>query len=236
LQKLNLGTGAIGRKVDEQYEVAGVLKDFNFASLQHKIDALGVFVTTDTDTTAMWAKNGGCLYAKLHAEASTAAVIQQLKEIFDSFDNTYPFDYYFLDEVYDAQYKAEERLLKIVQVFTVLTVLIACLGLFGLSAFVIVQRTKEIGIRKVLGASLAQIVALLSRDFMKLVALAIVIASPLAWYVMEKWLQGFAYRIPVTVEVFLYTACAVIFIALLTILFQALKAATANPVKNLCTE
>ena len=141
-----------------------------------------------------------------------------------------------MDEAFDAQYKAEDRLLKIINVFTAFTIFIACLGLFGLSAFVIVQRTKEIGIRKVMGASVPNIVALLSKDFLKLVGIAILIASPVAWYVMNQWLQHFAYRTSVPAQVFVITSFAVAFIAVFTISFQAIKAAITNPVKSLRTE
>lgn len=236
VEKLNLGNNVSTQKVDDQFEVAGVLKDFHYASLQHKIDALCVFVTTDTDTAALWAKNGGCLFGKINPHVQTATIIQQLKTIHESYDNEAPFEYFFMDESFDAQYKGEERLLKIVTVFTAISIFIACLGLFGLSAFVIVQRTKEIGIRKVMGASIPDIVVLLSKDFMKLVAVAIVIAFPVGWYVMEQWLQNFAYRTTISVTVFVITALIAVLIALFTISIQAIKAALTNPVNNLRTE
>jgi putative ABC transport system permease protein len=236
IEKLALGNDALAQKIDDQYEVAGVLKDFHFASLQHKIDALAVFVTTDTDTAALWAKNGGCLFGKINSQAHTAAVIEGLKKIYETYDAECPFDYSFMDAAFDAQYKAEDRLLKIINVFTGFTILIACFGLFGLSAFVIVQRTKEIGIRKVMGASVPDIVALLSTDFLKLVGIAIVIASPVAWYVMEQWLQHFAYRTAIPMQIFVVTAIAVALITVFTVAFQAIKAAIANPVKSLRTE
>jgi putative ABC transport system permease protein len=115
-------------------------------------------------------------------------------------------------------------------------ILISCLGLFGLATFSAEQRTKEIGVRKVLGASVSSIVALLSKDFLKLVALSVVIASPIAWFVMNKWLQGFAYRLPISWTVFVITAAVALLIAFVTIGFQAIKAAVANPVKSLRTE
>ena len=124
----------------------------------------------------------------------------------------------------------------IVGYFTCIAILISCLGLFGLATFSAEQRTKEIGVRKVLGASVTSIVALLSKDFLKLVGIAVLIASPLAWYVMNKWLQDFAYRVNINWAVFVITTLAAMFIALFTISFQAIRAAIANPVQSLRTE
>jgi putative ABC transport system permease protein len=147
-----------------------------------------------------------------------------------------PFEFSFLDLDFQKNYEAESRQAGLIQSFTVIAIIISCLGLFGLATFSAEQRTKEIGIRKVMGASVTSIVTLLSKDFLKLVAIAIVIACPLAWYIMDKWLQNFAYRAPVSLMVFLVTAFIAVFIALFTISFQAVKAALANPVKNLRTE
>ena len=133
-------------------------------------------------------------------------------------------------------YRNEQRVGKIALSFSFLTILIACLGLFGLATFVAEQRTKEIGIRKVLGASVKGIVQLLSKDFIKLVLIAFVIATPVAWYAMNKWLQDFAYRINISWWMFAVAGLLVIFITLLTISFQSIKAAIANPVKSLRTE
>lgn len=133
-------------------------------------------------------------------------------------------------------YKAENRLSSIVGYFTFIAILISCLGLFGLATFSAEQRTKEIGVRKVLGASVSSIIGLLSKDFLKLVIIAVVIASPIAWFVMNKWLQDFAYRLPISWTVFAITAAGALLIAFLTIGSQAVKAAVANPVKSLRTE
>jgi putative ABC transport system permease protein len=236
VEKLNLGPNPINKKVDDQIEVAGVLKAFNYASLQNKIDALCLFVTKDADTASLWAKNGGCVFAKINPHTNIPSVIQQFKAIYEKFDNEKPFEYYFMDDAFDAMYKAENRLSKIFTAFTSFTLLIACLGLFGLATFMAVQRTKEIGIRKVLGASVGQVTSLLSKDFLKLVLIAFVIASPIAWWAIDKWLQNFAYRTPINWWVFALSGLAVLVVALLTVSFQAIKAAVANPVKSLRTE
>jgi putative ABC transport system permease protein len=133
-------------------------------------------------------------------------------------------------------YKDEQRIGKIVLIFSVLAILIACLGLFGLSTFIAEQRTKEIGIRKVLGATVTNITILISKDFIKLVVIAVVIASPLAWWAMNNWLQGFAYRVQIGWMVFAITIVAAVFIALATVSWQAVRAALANPVDSLRSE
>jgi putative ABC transport system permease protein len=146
------------------------------------------------------------------------------------------FDYSFLDEDLNEQYQSEERLGKLVRNFAGLAVLISCLGLYGLILFTTQQKVKEIGIRKVLGASVGSIVTLLSKDFLKLVGIALVIAVPLAWYAMDKWLQDFTYRITVQWWIFAIAGMLALLIALLTISFQSIKAALANPVKSLRSE
>ena len=233
--KLGLGPHPVNQKVD-QFEVAGVLKDFNWSSLQHKIDGLLLSVTSDDDSTALWANKGGCLFAKIGAGTNIPTLIERVKKIQGKYDAENPFEYYFMDDAFNALYKAEERLAKILTSFTVLAIVIACLGLFGLITFMAMQRTKEIGIRKTLGASVQNIVKLLSADFIVLVVLAVAIASPLAWYFMNKWLQDFAYRVNISWWIFLMSGVMAVGIALLTISAQSLKAATANPVKSLRTE
>ena len=147
-----------------------------------------------------------------------------------------PFEYHFLDEDYESLYKAEQRIAGIFSTFSTLAILLACLGLFGLTAFAVVQRTKEIGIRKILGANIPSIISLLSKDFLLLIMIAIVVASPLAWYAASTWLQDFVYRIKIEWWVFVLAGVVALGIALLTISFQAVKAALANPVKSLRTE
>ena len=147
-----------------------------------------------------------------------------------------PFEYSFLDDDFAKTFSAENRLSSIVGYFTIVAILISCLGLFGLATFSAEQRTKEIGIRKILGASIPDIIGLLSKDFLKLVAVAIILASPIAWYVMSKWLQDFAYRVDLGFWMFLIAAFMALIIAFLTIGVQALRAANGNPVENLRTE
>jgi putative ABC transport system permease protein len=147
-----------------------------------------------------------------------------------------PLDYYFLDESIDKLYRSEKNFKDLFFYFTIIALIIACLGLFALAAFTAEQRKKEIGIRKVLGASIGNVVTMLSKDFLKLVGIAAIIAFPVAWFIMNKWLQDFTYRITISWWVFVIGGMAAIIIALLTVSFQAVKAAISNPVKSLRTE
>lgn len=237
VEKLDLTAPVTGERIpmaNKQYEVAGVLKDFNYETLHNKIGALALFITKDTATE--WGQMGGCFFAKIKTNVNMPSVIKQIKSIYEKYGNEKPFEYYFMDDAFDAQYKAEDRLSKIFGAFTAFTLFIACLGLFGLATFTAEQRTKEIGIRKVLGASVAGIVSMLSKDFIKLISISFVIASPIAWWVMSQWLQNFAYRIQISGWIFLAAGFFVVFIALLAVSFRAIKAAIANPVKSLRTE
>jgi putative ABC transport system permease protein len=153
-----------------------------------------------------------------------------------SFAPDIPFDYSFMDEEFDALYRSEHRMGTVFSVFTCLSIFVACLGLLGLSVFTAERRKKEISVRKVLGASVQGIVQMLSKDFIKLVTIAFVLASPLAWWAMNNWLQSFAYRINISWWVFALAGFGAVFIALITVSFQAIKAALANPVKSLRTE
>jgi putative ABC transport system permease protein len=236
VEKFGLGPNPVNKSVDKAFIVAGVLMDFNYQSLQSKIGALVLSFNKDDDSAGMWANGGGCFFAKIKPQTNTASLLQQMKSIYARYDNDKPFEYYFMDDTFDAMYKAEDRLSKIFTLFTAFTLVIACLGLFGLSTFMAVQRTKEIGIRKVLGATVTNITVLLSKDFIKLVIIAVVLASPVAWWAMNNWLQGFAYRINIGWWVFAATASASVFIALATISYQAVRSALANPVKSLRSE
>ena len=160
----------------------------------------------------------------------------QVEKTWRKFLPDVPYEYTFLDENFARLYKEEQRQRSIFTTFAGLAIFIACLGLFGLSAFAISQRVKEIGIRKVLGANVPTIVTLLSKDFLKLVGFAALIAFPVAWWAMDSWLRDFAYRIAVPWWIFIAAAMLAALIALLTISFQAIKAAVANPVKSLRTE
>lgn len=236
VEKLNLGPQPVNQKLDNQFEVDGVLKDFNYMSLQNKIEPLCLFIVKDSDTSARWSQQGGFLYARLMANANIASLIDQLKRIYEKYDREKPFEVRFMDEAFDAQYKAEDRLSKILGTFTAFATLIALLGLFGLATFIAVQRTKEIGVRKVLGASVQNIALLLSKDFIRLVIAAIVIASPIAWWAVNVWLQNFAYRVTIEWWMFAVPGLFVVVIALLTVSYQAVKAAITNPAKSLRTE
>ena len=213
-----------GKGEDARY-VIGVIKDFNFESLHKPVDALLINYTMD----------GNRLSLKIDGRHADEA-INHLKKTWHSAVQDIPLEYAFVDESIAKQYGNEERMQGIFYGFAVLSLLIACLGLFGLSIFVVERKVKEIGIRKVLGASVPGIVRLLSSDFLKLVLLAAIIASPLAWYFMHQWLQDFAYRISISWWIFVAAGMTALLIALITISFKAIKAAIANPVKSLRTE
>ena len=236
LEKLNLGADPLNQMIDDQYTVAGVLKDFNYYSLQDKIESLGLIMTSDKDTAAGWSKRGGCLFAKINPNTNLPGLLSKMKSVYDRYDNAKPFTYQFMDEAFDDLYRAEDRLSRILGVFTLFMILIACLGLFGLTTFMIVQRTREIGIRKVLGASVSQLSAMLSRDFVKMVLIAVLIASPIAWWATNKWLEDFAYRINIGWWVFVLAGIGAVLIAIITISIQTIRAALANPVKSLRSE
>ena len=214
-----------------RFNVIGVVKNFNVQSLQNPITPFALFHPSsksyDLGTTNIVARIQG---------GNISNTINQFKEKWKTFTINEPFDYSFLDEAFNAQYRSEQRLGSIFSIFAVLSIFIACLGLFGLSAFMAEKRTKEIGVRKILGASVPNVIALLSKDFLKLTFVASILASPVAWYFMNKWLQDFAYRINIQWWVFAAAAIAALLIALLTVSFQAIKAAVANPVKSLRTE
>jgi putative ABC transport system permease protein len=236
--KLNLPADPIGQQLvigRDSVTVCAVLKNFNYSSLHNKIDALCIFVINETDSSWV-ADNGDCLFAKINPHTNIPTLLESIRNVYDRFDKTTPFEYHFLDDAFEAQFRAEDRLSKIFDVFTVITIFIACMGLFGLAAFSAAQRTKEIGIRKVLGADTISIITLISFNFIKLVLISIIIAIPLAWISMDNWLQGFPYRTNIGLWIFVIAAISTILIALATVSFQAIKAAVANPVKNLRTE
>lgn len=179
--------------------------------------------------------NGGGLVVKIKT-AGIKDFLADLKKQWDSFNPQGPLEYSFLDEKYAMLYAGEQRTQRIFSAFALIAIVIASLGLFGLATFVAEQRTKEIGVRKVLGASVSGIIQLLSKDFLKLVLIAFVIAVPVSWWAMNKWLQDFANRIHIEWWVFVAGGAVAFLIALLTVSFQAIKAAIANPVKSLRTE
>ncbi|HMB93175.1 MAG TPA: FtsX-like permease family protein, partial [Rhodothermales bacterium] len=183
----------------------------------------------------IWPGRFTALNVKIRPD-NMAGTLQFLEERWQRYVPDQPFQYSFLDEDFDRQYQAEVRLSSIFSAFSTLAILIACLGLFGLAAFTTQQRTKEIGVRKVLGASVVGIVALLSKDFLKLVLVAFVLAAPAVYLAANRWLDGFAYRIDVGVGTLLLAGMLAFAIALLTVSYQALKAATMTPVKSLRSE
>jgi putative ABC transport system permease protein len=205
--------------------VIGVVKDFHTASLHEKIEPLIIQIFPEP----MYI---GYLVARL-APHDISATLASIKEKWQAFEPQYPLQYSFLDEDFDRLYRNEERLAQIFRYSSTLAILIACLGLLGLAAFAAEQRTKEIGVRKVLGATVAQIVLLLSRDFAKLVGLAFVVAAPVAYFAMNRWLQNFAYRAEISLGAFLLAGLAALGLACLTVSWQAIKAALANPVEAL---
>jgi len=209
------------------FEIVGVVKDFHFEDLHVPIGPYGFQLLTPPQYN----------YMVVHTKPGNInSILQSIQNTWHNLNPTEPFEYSFLDQDFQKNYEAENRLSSIVGYFTAIAILISCLGLFGLATFSAEQRIKEIGVRKVLGASVTSIVTLLSKDFLKLVAIAILIASPVAWWAMNKWLQSFAYKINIGVMVFIITTFVAILIALITISFQAIKAATANPVKSLRSE
>ena len=212
-------------KGDNAKFVVGVIKDFNFESLHKPVDALLI----------NYALGGNRLSLKIDGRYADEA-INHLQKTWKASVPDVPLEYSFVDESVAEQYGNEQRMQGIFYGFAVLSLLIASLGLFGLSIFVVERKVKEIGIRKVLGASVPGIVTLLSGDFLRLVLLAAIIASPLAWYFMHEWLQDFAYRINISCWIFVAAGITALLIALITISFKAIKAAIANPVKSLRTE
>jgi len=207
------------------YRVIGVVKDFHFRSLHERITPLVMTLTKGAGTTII----------KLQTD-DVNGVIADMKTQWDKFKPENAFEYSFLDERYNNTYKAEQKTGQILGVFSGLTIFVACLGLFGLATFTAQQRTKEIGVRKVLGASVAGVTALLSKDFLKLVAIAMIIAMPLAWYGMTQWLQNFEYRTSMSWWTFALAGLLTAFVALFTVSFQSIKAALTDPVKSLRSE
>ncbi|MEM8507380.1 MAG: ABC transporter permease [Bacteroidota bacterium] len=207
------------------YTVIGVIKNFHFESLRNDISALSI----------MPGNFASRLNVKLK-EGSISQTIAQIEGIWDEMAPGQPFSYYFLDDSFNDSYEAEQLLGQIFMAFTVLSILIACLGLFGLTAFNAQKRVKEIGIRKVLGASVSQITLRLSFDFLRLVGIAILVALPLGWFAMDRWLEDFAFRVSIPWWALLLSGVLAVFIALVTVSYQSINAAIANPVKSLRTE
>lgn len=206
--------------------VIGVVKDFNYESLRDEVQSLALFYGGD------FASN---LAIKLN-QGDVTRTISDIENIWMDIAPTQPFEYYFMDDSFNDSYEAEQRLGQIFMIFTVLSIIIACLGLLGLAAFNAQKRVKEIGVRKVLGAGVGQIVFRLSIDFLKLVGLSVIIALPLGWFAMDRWLQDFSYHINIPWWIFALSALMAVGVALLTVSYQSIKAAIVNPVKSLRNE
>jgi hypothetical protein len=228
LMRLKDPVGKTIKYFDQDRQIIGVVKDFHFESLHEPVKPC--FITLEGQGN-IWDKI--MVKIKGTGQEQTIASIQIL---YESYNPGFPFDYNFLDQSYQKQYLTETRVSILSKYFAALAILISCLGLFGLAAFTAQKRQKEIGIRKVVGASANHIAVMLSKDFLKLTIIAVLIAFPLAWWAMNQWLQGFAYRINIGAGVFFIAGASVVFITLLTVSFQAIKAAIANPVKSLRNE
>jgi len=234
IKELGMTGNPVGQKVFES-EVAGVLKDFHFSSLQSEIKGVSLFVVGDT-TNILKASSSAILYVRLDPKTDIKEKVATIGQIFKKYEQEKPFEYYFLDDAFNETFKTEIRMSKMFSVFTAFAIFIACMGLFGLVTFTAETRTREIGIRKVLGASITGIVALLSKDFIKLVLVSIVLAIPVAYYFMDKWLQGFPYRIQIPIWIYAMSSVLAVVIALITISFQSIRAALMDPVKSLKNE
>ncbi|MDX2049295.1 MAG: FtsX-like permease family protein, partial [Chitinophagaceae bacterium] len=210
--------------------IIGLMKDYHHNSLHVPIEPLIVRLHKES-----WGPLWGNILVRTEA-GKTKEAISSMEKVFRQFNPGYPFKYYFTDDELANNYKAEHTVSKLSRYFAFLAIFISCLGLFGLVTFTVEQRVKEIGVRKVLGASVPGIVRMLSKDFIRLVLVAAVISFPIAWWAMNKWLADFAYRINVGWEAFVIAGMAALMIALLTISFQAIKAAIANPVGALRSE
>ena len=216
----NLGRDSMRRNI------VGVVEDYHFASLKDRIDPLIISPGQDNRVAVI----------RLKPNDHLQSTIKTISKSYTTAAPGYPFEYNFLDEQFNRHYKDDIKQGNILSAFSAIAIFIACLGLFGLASYTAVKRTKEIGVRKVLGSSIQNIVMLLSKDLLKPVLLGTCIAVPAGYYLMSKWLQGFAYRIPIQWWMFAIAASAAVIIALITVSFQAIKAAVANPVKSLRTE
>lgn len=208
--------------------VVGVVNDYVYGNMYGKPDPVGF--------TWLPPQYASLMYVRTKAQSNTEQALAKIEAVIKKYNPAYPFEYKFVDDQFNQMFLSEMLVSKLSRVFAALAIIISCLGLFGLAAYTAERRTKEIGIRKVLGASVQGVVRLLSKDFLKLVFIAAIIAFPIAWWAMNKWLEDFAYRITITWQIFIAAAIIVILIALATVSFQAIKAAIANPVKSLRTE
>ena len=212
---------------EENFTVVGIIKDFIFESPYDPVNPLMVFGPSS------WYN---VLHMRLNSGQSVSNNIAAIQEVFEDFNPNFPFEYSFVDEQYARKFNDTRRTASLSILFTILTIIISCLGLFGLSTYMAANRIKEIGVRKVLGASVGSISMLLSKDFLKLVGIAFLFSVPVAWYVMNQWLQNYDYSVGVEWWVFVATGTATMLIALFTVGFQSIKAALTNPATTLKSE
>lgn len=212
---------------EQNFTIIGVVNNYLYGDMYGSSDPVMFFHQ---------AEGANYMYIKPTSGIAITKVLKEIKTVLNEQNPGFPFEYRFVDDAFNERFKSEQLVGNLSQIFAVLAIIISCMGLFGLSAYTAEQRRKEIGVRKVLGANVINIVRLLSTDFMKLVLIAIALAVPMAWWTMQQWLQSFAYRIDISGWVFVIAGLTAILIALLTVSFQAIKAAIANPVKSLRTE
>jgi putative ABC transport system permease protein len=233
LEKIMGKGSAVGKKIHEENDttmatIVGVVNDYVYGNMYGKPDPVMFVCAAPQNTTVM--------YIRTKPQKSTEAALAQIESVMKKDNPAYPFDYKFVDEQFNGMFQSEMLISKLSRVFATLAIIISCLGLFGLAAYTAERRTKEIGIRKVLGASVSGITALMSKDFLQLIIVLALVAFPVAWWAMHSWLQSYSYRIDISWWVFIIAGALAVFIALITISFQSIKAAIANPVKSLRTE
>jgi ABC-type antimicrobial peptide transport system permease subunit len=226
-----MGSGtAVGKTITFQtytWHVVGVVKDFVYGD---------IYGSPDPVLFACNPPQASLLYVRIKQDQNTEKALAKIEAVMKKDNAAYPFEYSFLDDQFNRLFTSETLIGKLAWIFAALAIIISCLGLFGLSAYTAERRTKEIGIRKVLGASVASVTTLLSKEFVQLVFVSSIIAFPVAWLAMSKWLEGYTYRISINWWVFAAAGLTAMFIALATISFQSIKAAVSNPVKSLRTE
>lgn len=227
IMRLKNPVGTVVNGDGRDWHVVGVVKDFIYASPYEKVQQLAVLGPKSWFST---------IHFKLNSTNSTDKDLQLAENIFKKYNPQYPFDYKFADEAYAKKFQEEQRTGTLAALFAGLTIFISCLGLFGLATYMTESRVKEIGVRKVLGASVLSITTLLSKDFLMLVIISLVVSSPIAWWAMHSWLNDYSYHIAIEWWVFVLAGVLSIAIALITVSYQSIKAAIANPVKNLRTE
>lgn len=234
-EKLMGDGSAIGKKIFWDGDTSGtamnviaVVNDYMYGDMYGKPDPVLFYCTQN--------ENAATMYVRLKASAKLETTIKEIEAIVKKSNPSYPFTYHFVDDQFNNMFLNEALISNLSRVFASLAIFISCLGLFGLAAYTAERRTKEIGVRKVLGASVTGISALLSKSFIKLVAISCVVAFPIAWLIMHNWLQGYNYRVEISWWIFLVAGISAVLIALLTISFQSIKAAMANPIKSLRTE